>query len=181
MGVVVDVAVGVTVAVAVGVGVTLGIGVAIGVAVGVTVAVGVVVGVVEGDGVGVGIPPPPVPMSRNTWSGAVLPNEAQAVLRTQTTQRVPKPLPGFCQAAPELDWTVRLCHNQKPDVIMVSGDGKFNWLGQLTRGSNARSQTHRLYFACPMVGRIVRVERNPLLLHGISFVSWHSSCSKPRC
>ena len=114
VGVGLGVAVGVTVAVAVGVGVILGVGVAVGVAVGVTVAVGVAVGVVEGDGVGVGVPPPPVPMSRNTWSGAVWPNKAQAILRIQMTQPVPKPLPGFCQAAPELDWTVRLCHNQKP-------------------------------------------------------------------
>lgn len=106
----VGVGLGVVVAVAVGVdvGVTLGVGVAVAVAVGVTVAVGV----------GVGVPATAVPMRRNTWSGAIWANEAQAVLRTQMTQPVPKPLFGFCQAAPELDWTVRLCHNQKPDVII---------------------------------------------------------------
>jgi hypothetical protein len=103
------------------VGVTLGVAVTVAVAVGVgvtvAVAVGVGVGVVEGVGVGVGVPPPPVPISRNTWSGAVWPNRAQVILRTQMTQPVAKALPGFCQAAPELAWTVRLCHNQKPDVI----------------------------------------------------------------
>ena len=94
--------VAVTVVVAVGVGVTL--------AVGVVVAVGVAVAV----GVGVGITAALVPMRRNTWSGAVCCNTAHVTLRIQTTQPVPNPLPGFCQAAPELDWTVRLCHNQKP-------------------------------------------------------------------
>ena len=118
LGVVVGVAVDVTVAVAVGVGVTLGVGVAVGVPVGVTIGVAVAVGVVEGDGVGVGVPPPPVPMSRNTWSGAVWPNKPQAIFRIQMMQPVAKPLPGFCQAAPELAWTERLCHNQKPDVII---------------------------------------------------------------
>jgi hypothetical protein len=106
VGVVVGVAVGVAVAVAVGV--RVGVDVAVGV--GVTVAVGV--GVVEG--VVVGLPPPLVPMSRNTWSGAVSPNEAHVILRIQMTQPVPKPSPGFCQAAPAFDWIVRLCHNQKP-------------------------------------------------------------------
>jgi hypothetical protein len=100
--------------VAVGVGVTVGVGAGVGVDVGVAVAVGVGVGVVEGIGVGVGVPPPLVPMSRNTWSGAVSPNKAQVTLRIQMTQPVPKPLPGFCQAAPAFDWIVRLCHNQKP-------------------------------------------------------------------
>ena len=116
LGVVVGVAVGVTVAVAVGVGVTLGVGVAVGVAVGVTVAVAVVVavGVAVAVGVGVGVTAALVPMRRNTWSGAVCCNTAHVTLRIQTTQPVPNPLPGFCQAAPELDWTVRLCHNQKP-------------------------------------------------------------------
>ena len=95
-------------------GVTLGVAVAVGVGVTVAVAVGVGVGVVEGVGVGVGVTPPLVPMRRKTWSGAIWANWAQAVLRTQITQPVPKPLPGFCQAAPELDWTVRLCHSQKP-------------------------------------------------------------------
>ena len=104
LGVAVGLGVVVAVAVGVDVGVTLGAGVAVGVAVGVTVAVGV----------GVGVPPPAVPMRRNTWSGAVCCNTAHVTLRIQTTQPVPKPLPGFCQAAPELDWIVRLCHNQKP-------------------------------------------------------------------
>ena len=114
----VDVVVGVIVAVAVGVGVTLCVGVAVGVsvavAVGVGVGVGVEVGVAVGVGVGVGVPPPAVPMSRNTWSGAVCCNTAHITLRIQTTQPVPNPLPGFCQAAPEFAWIVRLCHNQKP-------------------------------------------------------------------
>ena len=102
--------VGVVVAVGVDVGVRLGVGVAVGVAVGVTVPVGVDVAV----GVAVGELPTAIPMSRNTWSGAVWPNTVHATLRIQTTQPVPKPLPGFCQAAPELAWSVRLCHNQKP-------------------------------------------------------------------
>jgi hypothetical protein len=110
LGVGVGLAVVVAVAVGVDVGVTLAVGVAVEVAVGVTVAVGV--GVVVG--VGVGVPATAVPMSRNTWSGAVCCNTAHVTLRIQTTQPVPNPLPGFCQAAPELDWTVRLCHNQKP-------------------------------------------------------------------
>ena len=105
-------------------GVGRGRGVALGVTLGVPVGVAVVVAVVVGVavavavGVGVGVPAPAVPISRNTWSGAIWPNEAQAVLRTQMMQPVPKPLFGFCQAAPESDWTVRLCHNQKPDVII---------------------------------------------------------------
>ena len=108
----VDVVVGVIVAVAVGVGVTLCVGVAVGL--GVAVAVGVGVGVGVEVGVGVGVPPPAVPMSRNNWSGAVCCNTAHITLRIQTTQPVPNPLPGFCQAAPEFAWIVRLCHNQKP-------------------------------------------------------------------
>ena len=104
LGVVVGVAVGVTVAVAVGVPVGVTVGVTVGVAVGVAVAVAV----------GVGVAPPAVPMSRNTWSGSVCCNTAQVTLRIQATQPVPNPLPGFCHAAPALDWTVRLCHNQKP-------------------------------------------------------------------
>jgi hypothetical protein len=58
------------------------------------------------------------PMRRNTWSGAIWANKAQLIFRIQMMQPVPKPLFGFCQAAPELDWTVRLCDNQKPDVII---------------------------------------------------------------
>ena len=110
LGVVVGVAVGVTVAVAVGVTVAVAVGVGVTLAVGVVVAVGVAVAV----GVGVGVTAALVPMRRNTWSGAVCCNTAHVTLRIQTTQPVPNPLPGFCQAAPELDWTVRLCHNQKP-------------------------------------------------------------------
>ena len=110
LGVGVGLGVAVAVAVGVDVGVTLAVGVAVEVAVGVTVAVGVGVDV----GVGVGVPAPAVPMRRNTWSGAVCCNTAHVTLRIQTTQPVPNPLPGFCQAAPELAWTVRLCHNQKP-------------------------------------------------------------------
>jgi hypothetical protein len=113
-GVVVGVAVGVALGVNVGVtvGVVVGVGVAVGVTVGVDVAVGVVVA--EAVGVGVGVALASVPMSRNTWSGAVCCNTAHVTLRIQTTQPVPNPLPGFCQAAPELAWTVRLCHYQKP-------------------------------------------------------------------
>jgi hypothetical protein len=97
-----------------GVGACLGVGVGLGVVVGVAVGVTVAVAVGVGVGVGVGVPPTFVPTRRNTWSGAVSCNKAHVTLRIQTTQPVPKPLPGFCQAAPELDWTVRLCHNQKP-------------------------------------------------------------------
>jgi hypothetical protein len=104
LGVVVGVAVGVTVAVAVGVGVTLAVGVVVAVGVAVAVAVGV----------GVAVTAALVPMRRNTWSGAVCCNTAHVTLRIQTTQPVPNPLPGFCQAAPEFAWIVRLCHNQKP-------------------------------------------------------------------
>ena len=120
MGVGLGVAVGVPVAVAVAVGVDVGVTVAVGVAVGVVVGatvpvgVGVAVGVVVAVGVGVGVTAALVPMRRNTWSGAVCCNTAHVTLRIQTTQPVPNPLPGFCQAAPELDWNVRLCHNQKP-------------------------------------------------------------------
>jgi hypothetical protein len=81
-----DLGVGVDLGVALGVAVGIGVAVGVGVSVGVAVAFGVGVGVVEGVGVGVGVPPPFVPMSRNTWSGAVWPNKAQAVLRTQMTQ-----------------------------------------------------------------------------------------------
>lgn len=113
-GVARGVGVGVAVGIAVGVDVGIAVGVVVGVGVvaGVDVAVGV--GVSEAIGVGVGVPPPAVPMSRNTWSGAVWASAAQVTLRIQLTQPVPKPLPGFCQAAPELAWIVRLCHNQKP-------------------------------------------------------------------
>ena len=114
MGEGLGVAVGVPVAVAVAVGVDVGVTVAVGVAVGVVVGVTVPVGVGVAVGVGVGVTAALVPMRRNTWSGAVCCNTAHVTLRIQTTQPVPNPLPGFCQAAPELDWTVRLCHNQKP-------------------------------------------------------------------
>jgi hypothetical protein len=69
-----DLGVGVGLGVALGVGVAVATGVGLGVCVGVVVAVGVGVGVVEGVGVGVGVPSSPVPMSRNTWSGAVSAN-----------------------------------------------------------------------------------------------------------
>jgi hypothetical protein len=98
----------------VGVTLAVGVGVGVGVAVGVTVTVGVGVAVAVAVAVGVGVTAALVPMRRNTWSGAVCCNTAHVTLRIQTTQPVPNPLPGFCQAAPELDWTVRLCHNQKP-------------------------------------------------------------------
>ena len=118
----VGVGLGVAVGVGVGLGVADGVGLALGVEVGlgveVALGVGVCVGVGLVEGVGVGVPPPIVPTSRNTWSGAVSPNAAHVTLRIQITQPVPNPLPGFCQAAPELDWTVRLCHNQKPDVMI---------------------------------------------------------------
>ena len=114
MGEGLGVAVGVPVAVAVAVGVDVGVTVAVGVAVGVVVGVTVPVGVGVAVGVGVGVTTALVPMRRNTWSGAVCCNTAHVTLRIQTTQPVPKPLPGFCQAAPELAWTLRLCHNQKP-------------------------------------------------------------------
>ena len=114
MGEGLGVAVGVPVAVAVAVGVDVGVTVAVGVAVGVVVGVTVPVGVGVAVGVGVGVTAALVPMRRNTWSGAVCCNTAHVTLRIQTTQPVPNPLPGFCQAAPELAWTLRLCHNQKP-------------------------------------------------------------------
>ena len=114
MGEGLGVAVGVPVAVAVAVGVDVGVTVAVGVAVGVVVGVTVPVGVGVAVGVGVGVTTALVPMRRNTWSGAVCCNTAHVTLRIQTTQPVPNPLPGFCQAAPELAWTLRLCHNQKP-------------------------------------------------------------------
>ena len=100
----VGVTLGVTEGVAEGLGVTLGVtdgvtlGVTEGVALGVLdvgVEVGVTLGVVVA--VGVGVPPPVVPTSRKTWSGASA-SPTQVVLRPQVGQTA-KPPPGFCQAA----------------------------------------------------------------------------------
>jgi hypothetical protein len=52
--------------------------------------------------------------------------------------------------------------------VKVSGDDKFNCPVQLTRGSNAGSQTHLLYFGCPRLDGLWRGESKPLPLHGIS-------------
>jgi hypothetical protein len=95
-----------------GVGVDLGAAVAVAVAVPVAVEVGVAVAVAVA--VGVGVPPPMVPLIRYIWSGplAVGMHVNFAVHVGQT----PNPPPGFCQAAGELDSTVRSVQPHSPCV-----------------------------------------------------------------
>jgi len=95
---------GVTVGVGLGGGVP--VAVAVAVAVGVAVDVGVAVAVAVGVGLGDPPPGPEVPKSWNISSGSPeLP--VQVVLLPQVLQPVPKPPPGFCQAALTPDATAR--------------------------------------------------------------------------
>ena len=118
LGVAVGVALGLPVAVGVALGVAVGLavvlGVALGVAVGLCVPLGVAVAVADGlpVAVGVGVPPPIVPLSRNTWSGPPA-TGMQVVFKVHVWQK-PKRPPGFCQAAPWFDCTVRSVQTQTP-------------------------------------------------------------------
>src|SRR4029077_15150751 len=79
---------------------------------------GLGVGVVLG-GDGGGVPTPSVPTRRNSWSGPFWVGR-QVVLRPQVGQLAPKPPPGFCQAAPELDITDRLSQNHSQELLKSS-------------------------------------------------------------
>jgi hypothetical protein len=59
-----------------------------------------------------------VPLSRYTWSGAAG-SVTQVMRRPQVVQPVPKPLPGFCQAAAALACTVRSFQPHWPVVVKV--------------------------------------------------------------
>src|SRR6267142_6907813 len=91
--------------VAVGVGVTGGVGVGEGV--GGVVAVAVAVGVGDPVAVGVGVPDKQ-PISLYIWSGAGASIAQVAPLCPQLRQAgTPKPPPGFCHAAGELEVSAR--------------------------------------------------------------------------
>lgn len=117
----VPVALGVAEGLPLAVGVAVGLIVPLGVAVddGVPLAVGVpvAVGLVEGEAVGVGLPPPVVPLSRNTWSGPTV-RGTHVVFRAQVAHS-PTPPPGFCQAAPWFDCTMRSVHIHAPLGINI--------------------------------------------------------------
>ena len=108
LGVALGVAVGVAVVLGVAVGLCVPLGVAVAEAVGVAVADGLPVAV----GVGVGVPPPIVPLSRNTWSGPPA-TGMHVVFKVHVWQK-PKRPPGFCQAAPWFDCTVRSVQTHTP-------------------------------------------------------------------
>ena len=97
--------------VAVGLGVTGGVGVGDGV--GGVVAVAVAVGVGDPVAVGVGVPARQ-PISLNIWSGTPGSIPQATFLTPQEVQDVAKPPPGFCQAAAELDVTVRSVQPHSP-------------------------------------------------------------------
>jgi len=114
LAVAVAVAVGVTLAVAVGV--ALAVAEAVGVTVAVAVALALAVAVAVAVAVGVGVPPV-VPFSRNTWSGPLV-NGRHVVFRAHVGQK-PNPPPGFCQAAPSFDCTVRSVQAHAPFGINI--------------------------------------------------------------
>src|SRR6266487_2928135 len=84
-----------------------------------TIQAGVPVGVGVGDpvGVGEGVPPTVVPLSRYTWSGP--PAVGMQMVFTVQVGHIPKPPPGFCQAAGPFDCTVRSVQPHSPFGLKV--------------------------------------------------------------